>query len=105
MATFRKADFIELRVCPYDKNHKVASTKFAAHVAKCAESHKQSYLMECPYNASHRLPENQYYKHLDECSFRPRDGLLGSQPQVEKAKEVAVSQTGQSKDEEEKWEF
>lgn len=53
--------------CPYNKYHKVAQTKLAGHIIKCANRVDTPYLKECPHNALHRIQPAMYQLHIDQC--------------------------------------
>ncbi|XP_054166491.1 uncharacterized protein LOC128963964 [Oppia nitens] len=57
-----------LRLCPYDKNHKVKTSRYQQHISKCAKRHEISNpLEECPFNAGHRFPKDQIRQHMLRC--------------------------------------
>ena len=59
----------QIKQCPYDPNHKIASCKFQIHLFKCAKQHPEiaAQFEICPFNQTHRLPPHKMEQHLLDC--------------------------------------
>ncbi|XP_018056683.1 PREDICTED: gametocyte-specific factor 1-like isoform X2 [Atta colombica] len=53
----------EVLHCPYNKYHRIASSKFQRHLVKCEK-------VICPYNATHRLSKSEIEEHINTCPMR-----------------------------------
>jgi hypothetical protein len=67
MASFVDDSSPELKTCPYNGNHKVKSSRFQAHITKCAKN-STTKLKTCPFNDDHRIAPQEYDNHLINCS-------------------------------------
>lgn len=106
MASFSLGDHVKLRTCPYNPAHKVASTKYASHIVKCAKQTNTPRLIACPYYSGHRITENVFADHVNKCPYKSMSEF-NSQGSQESKNESQVSSGFQAatQDQEEKWDF
>lgn len=62
-----KGNIDPLKICPYFSNHRVASRRFLAHIAKCEKDPKAPQLLKCQFDSAHRIAPELYQAHLIEC--------------------------------------
>jgi len=67
MASFVDDSSLQLKTCPYNGSHKVKSSRFQAHITKCAKN-STTKLKTCPFNDDHRIAPEEYDSHLMNCS-------------------------------------
>ncbi|CAG03952.1 unnamed protein product [Tetraodon nigroviridis] len=62
----------KLLLCPFDKNHRIRSSRFPYHIIKCRKNHPKlaSELQSCPFNARHLVPKPELQAHIETCSDR-----------------------------------
>ncbi|KYM76412.1 Protein D7 [Atta colombica] len=60
----------EVLHCPYNKYHRIASSKFQRHLVKCEKNFPSDYKVICPYNATHRLSKSEIEEHINTCPMR-----------------------------------
>ena len=94
MATNYFKTGLQLKICPYDRGHKVKSSRFQAHVSECAKRHSKGLktpLKECPFNSEHRMTEDKYEEHILMCpdnrQFFRRDCLVLKKAKTEHKEE------------------
>ncbi|KYM94025.1 PREDICTED: gametocyte-specific factor 1-like [Cyphomyrmex costatus] len=60
----------EFLYCPYNKCHRISSSKFQRHLVKCEKNYPPDYKVICPYNATHRLSKSEIEEHINTCPMR-----------------------------------
>ncbi|XP_005749042.1 gametocyte-specific factor 1 isoform X1 [Pundamilia nyererei] len=62
----------KLLQCPFDKNHKIRSSRFPYHIIKCRKNHPKlaRELKTCPFNARHLVPKHELAHHTETCEDR-----------------------------------
>ncbi|XP_039307603.1 gametocyte-specific factor 1-like [Solenopsis invicta] len=60
----------EIVSCPYNKSHRIPSSKFQRHLVKCEKNFPPDYKVICPYNATHRFSKSEIKEHIDTCPMR-----------------------------------
>ena len=66
MAVYRERHEDELKTCPYNSNHRVATRRYQIHIAACAAKTGPGWVV-CPFDQSHRLQTSELKGHLLEC--------------------------------------
>ncbi|XP_012525126.1 gametocyte-specific factor 1 [Monomorium pharaonis] len=60
----------DVLLCPYNKYHRIPSSRFQRHLVKCEKNFPPDYKVICPYNATHRLSKSEIREHIDTCPMR-----------------------------------
>lgn len=64
------SDNDDVLLCPYNKQHRIPSTRFQRHLVKCEKNFPPDYKIICPYNATHRLSKSEIQEHIKGCPMR-----------------------------------
>jgi len=67
-----------IKICPYDENHRVASSKFGSHLAKCRSNYREKVVARgdmvnprsCKYNHTHQILTPELFYHEEHCPDR-----------------------------------
>ncbi|MED6290319.1 hypothetical protein CHARACLAT_011898 [Characodon lateralis] len=62
----------KLLQCPFDKSHKIRSSRLPYHLIKCRKNHEKlaRQLETCPFNARHLILKNELPHHIKTCEDR-----------------------------------
>ncbi|XP_006884049.1 PREDICTED: gametocyte-specific factor 1-like [Elephantulus edwardii] len=62
----------DLRVCPFDPNHRIPTKRFQYHLASCRKKHPEmtKKMASCKYNACHIIPCKKLKEHEATCVDR-----------------------------------
>ncbi|XP_011694344.1 PREDICTED: gametocyte-specific factor 1-like [Wasmannia auropunctata] len=63
-------DHDEVLSCPYNKTHRIPSSRFQRHLVNCEKNYPPDYKVICPYNATHRLSKSEIQEHINTCPMR-----------------------------------
>ncbi|XP_011876807.1 PREDICTED: gametocyte-specific factor 1-like [Vollenhovia emeryi] len=63
-------DSDDVLCCPYNKCHRIPSTRFQRHLVKCEKNFPPDYKVICPYNATHRFSKSEIVEHITTCPMR-----------------------------------
>ncbi|XP_077277303.1 uncharacterized protein LOC143905624 [Temnothorax americanus] len=67
---YNNSDNNEVLFCPYNKLHRIPSSRFQRHLVKCEKNFPPDYKVICPYNATHRLSKDEIQEHIQTCPMR-----------------------------------
>jgi hypothetical protein len=68
--TDSELESLEMKVCPYNRNHVLKNSKYQIHINNCLrnmnESDRQKW-KTCPFDENHRIFFDSFMAHIIEC--------------------------------------